>query len=404
MKSVPADFRYFDRLRVRWAEVDMQKIVFNGHYLMYFDTAVAGYWRALALPYHGTMELLQGDLYVRKATLEYHGSAQYDDQLQVGLRCARIGNSSIVFEGGVPPRRDQLLVQRRAGLCLRRPGDACAAEAGAGGLRELLEGFEAGQGMLDVRTGTWDTLGREAAALRRAVFGHEQGIALPLDGDAGDVQALHAVAFNRLGMPLGTGRLLEAGDGASRVGRMAVRADLRASGIGRALLQALEGAARQRGDRSSRAGRPGRRRGLLLARRLCGHRPAIRCGRHRPCGDVSTPGRLTAARRSRVGVRTPRPPSFPAPSTRRPRVACRRAGGRRGGRRRSPATGRRPAGACTTPLASPRRSAGWRSRTAPSRHRLQRAVQASLTKGRALDAGQLVDVGADHLGLAPQAM
>ena len=26
----------------------MQKIVFNGHYLMYFDTAVAGYWRALA--------------------------------------------------------------------------------------------------------------------------------------------------------------------------------------------------------------------------------------------------------------------------------------------------------------------------------------------------------------------
>ena len=28
------DFRYFDRLRVRWVEVDMQQIVFNGHYLM----------------------------------------------------------------------------------------------------------------------------------------------------------------------------------------------------------------------------------------------------------------------------------------------------------------------------------------------------------------------------------
>ena len=44
------EFRHFERLRVRWAEVDMQKIVFNGHYLMYFDTAVAGYWRALAMP------------------------------------------------------------------------------------------------------------------------------------------------------------------------------------------------------------------------------------------------------------------------------------------------------------------------------------------------------------------
>ena len=49
------DFRLLHRLRVRWAEVDMQKIVFNGHYLMYFDTAMADYWRALALPYEATM-------------------------------------------------------------------------------------------------------------------------------------------------------------------------------------------------------------------------------------------------------------------------------------------------------------------------------------------------------------
>ena len=52
------DFRFTERHRVRWAEVDMQAIVFNGHYLMYFDTAVAGYWRALALPYHDTMQAL----------------------------------------------------------------------------------------------------------------------------------------------------------------------------------------------------------------------------------------------------------------------------------------------------------------------------------------------------------
>lgn len=26
------DFRFFHRLRVRWAEVDIQKIVFNAHY------------------------------------------------------------------------------------------------------------------------------------------------------------------------------------------------------------------------------------------------------------------------------------------------------------------------------------------------------------------------------------
>ncbi len=33
-----SDFRFFDRLRVRWAEIDAQKIVFNGHYLMLWQT------------------------------------------------------------------------------------------------------------------------------------------------------------------------------------------------------------------------------------------------------------------------------------------------------------------------------------------------------------------------------
>jgi dienelactone hydrolase len=64
-------FRFFHRLRVRWAEVDMQKIVFNAHYLMYFDTAIADYWRALALPYEEAMQSLGGDLYVRKATIDF---------------------------------------------------------------------------------------------------------------------------------------------------------------------------------------------------------------------------------------------------------------------------------------------------------------------------------------------
>ena len=51
-----SDFRFFHRMRVRWAEVDMQKIVFNAHYLMYFDTAISDYWRALCLPYQPTMD------------------------------------------------------------------------------------------------------------------------------------------------------------------------------------------------------------------------------------------------------------------------------------------------------------------------------------------------------------
>ena len=39
---------------MRWAEIDSQKIVFNGHYLMYLDTAVTGYWRHSAEMRHDT--------------------------------------------------------------------------------------------------------------------------------------------------------------------------------------------------------------------------------------------------------------------------------------------------------------------------------------------------------------
>jgi YbgC/YbaW family acyl-CoA thioester hydrolase len=93
-----ADFVCVSRLRVRWAEVDMQKIVFNGHYLTYIDTAVAEYWREIGLPYpEGYVERYGNDVYLRKATVEYLGSARYDDLLAVYSRVSRLGRSSMTF-------------------------------------------------------------------------------------------------------------------------------------------------------------------------------------------------------------------------------------------------------------------------------------------------------------------
>ena len=92
------DFVCAHRLRVRWVEVDMQKIVFNGHYLTYIDTALADYLREIDLPYpHGYVERYGSDVYLRKATLEYLGSARYDDELVVYCRAAKLGRSSMTF-------------------------------------------------------------------------------------------------------------------------------------------------------------------------------------------------------------------------------------------------------------------------------------------------------------------
>jgi acyl-CoA thioester hydrolase len=91
------DFTAGHRLRVRWAEADMQGIVFNGHYLTYFDIAVTEYWRALGMPYPETTADTGGEMYTVKSTVEYHAPARYDDELELLIRCARIGRSSLTF-------------------------------------------------------------------------------------------------------------------------------------------------------------------------------------------------------------------------------------------------------------------------------------------------------------------
>jgi len=242
-----SEFRFLDRQRVRWAEVDMQKIVFNGHYLMYFDTAVAGYWRAMALPYQETMDRFQGDLYVRKATLEYEGSARYDDLLETGIRCARIGNASMIIAAAVF-RGEQRLVHGELVYVFADPATQTSKPVPRA-LRELLEGFEAGQPMVEVRLGDWDRLGADARRVRQAVFGEEQALAADLVADVHDAQALQAVACNRLGVPVACGRLLRAAPGLAQIGRMAALATVRGAGLGTAVLDALLQAARERGDR-----------------------------------------------------------------------------------------------------------------------------------------------------------
>jgi YbgC/YbaW family acyl-CoA thioester hydrolase len=241
------DFRFAERHRVRWVEVDMQAIVFNGHYLMYFDTAVAGYWRALALPYHETMQSLGGDLFVRKATIEYEASARYDEPLETGIRCARIGNSSMLLQAAVF-RGAQRLVHGELVYVFADPATQTSRPVPPA-LREVLQGFEVGESMLDVRIGDWAAFGAAAASIRHAVFTQEQGIDAALDSDGADALAVHALAVNRFGMPLGTGRLIAHSPGVSKVGRMAVIAPLRGSSVGRQLLDVLVQAARARGDR-----------------------------------------------------------------------------------------------------------------------------------------------------------
>ena len=94
---VRQDFRFFHSLRVRWAEVDMQGIVFNGHYLLYADVAFTEYWRATGLPTVLQQASDGRELFARKSTIEYLAPARFDDVLDIGVRCSAIGRSSLTI-------------------------------------------------------------------------------------------------------------------------------------------------------------------------------------------------------------------------------------------------------------------------------------------------------------------
>ena len=103
------DYRLRIPLRVRWAEVDLQGVVFNGNYLTYCDVCVTEYWRAIGFRYpQDLVDKFGTDIYAVKASAEYHGSATYDELLDVGCRAARLGRSSMQLLLGIWRGADHL--------------------------------------------------------------------------------------------------------------------------------------------------------------------------------------------------------------------------------------------------------------------------------------------------------
>ena len=86
-------FRYL--LRVRYAECDAQKVVFNARYGDYIDLAVTEFFRALG---YGDA-LVDGslDYQLVKQTLEWKAPARFDQVLAVTVRATHLGTTSFVF-------------------------------------------------------------------------------------------------------------------------------------------------------------------------------------------------------------------------------------------------------------------------------------------------------------------
>jgi predicted GNAT family N-acyltransferase len=88
----------------------------------------------------------------------------------------------------------------------------------------------------------------QAWDIRRRVFIEEQHVPEEIEMDEDDAHAFHALAILH-GKPVGCGRFVAHGEDEVKIGRMAVLANLRTSGIGREILLYLMRIARERGYR-----------------------------------------------------------------------------------------------------------------------------------------------------------
>ena len=81
----------------------------------------------------------------------------------------------------------------------------------------------------------WPDQAEQLKQVREQVFVVEQKVPLDLEWDGRDPEAVHLLARDRQGRPIGTARLLPGG----QIGRMAVLPGWRRKGVGRALLLGL---------------------------------------------------------------------------------------------------------------------------------------------------------------------
>src|SRR5437867_9922704 len=83
-------FWFFHPFRVRYSEIDGQGVVFNAHYLTYFDTTITEYFRALGYDQYADSRKTGIDFHVVKSLIEYKAPVLFDWELDVGARVARM--------------------------------------------------------------------------------------------------------------------------------------------------------------------------------------------------------------------------------------------------------------------------------------------------------------------------
>jgi acyl-CoA thioester hydrolase len=80
----------------RFAEIDQQGVVFNGHYLTWFDEACTGFLDHLGVTYPDLIDTGH-DIQVVHSDIDYLAGVRWRDSVRVAVHCERVGTTSFTL-------------------------------------------------------------------------------------------------------------------------------------------------------------------------------------------------------------------------------------------------------------------------------------------------------------------
>ena len=105
-----SQFNFFYSFRVRYSEVDAQGIVFNAHYLTFFDSAMTEYLRHINYDYMQEVKDRNEDFHTVKTLVEYKQPIKFDQIIDVCIKVKKIGRSSLTFYIEIHPSKEDILL------------------------------------------------------------------------------------------------------------------------------------------------------------------------------------------------------------------------------------------------------------------------------------------------------
>ena len=108
-------FGFHHDIRVRFADTDLQAIVFNANYLTYYDVAWTEYFRTVGFEWKDLISL-GVDTVLARISMEFKSPAKFDEILEVHTRVSKIGTTSLTFEFEIYPQAEDRLINSAISL------------------------------------------------------------------------------------------------------------------------------------------------------------------------------------------------------------------------------------------------------------------------------------------------